>query len=335
METSLASTSWARWSAAVADALRAGKPPAETAAALAGHLQATLPGVAAAAVRLAGAVAGRSIDDPAWAALDAAPPAAGACRELNGALAAAADGVTLLVTPGAGGAALAELLPVWAGTLGLHLERQRAEQAAAALEPAAVVGFAADDIIHDFRNVLNTMNLQVAVAKMKATPEVKEAIDQVRRQVHEAAALMLPLEEFRQRRRQGSVTVSLAALAREAMPDGEAVVADPAARPVAVPAVEFVRLVRFLRARLVAAGGRVWVCVRPAAEGEGTALVLEADGIDAPAEALAEPLARGGFLAGDDDLARLAAVSILRLPRATLRAEPRPGGVAVVVELRG
>jgi signal transduction histidine kinase len=225
-------------------------------------------------------------------------------------------------------------------------------------ESLADLGEVVGPVTHEFNNFLNTLMLQVAVMEMTVPETVRAELQGVKRQGKQVAAMVKQLQQYRRRRcgadaqpadlNRGAADAAAAAERAPADPNG-----GPRVRPAADadegdvglrldlaadlplvpgPAADLRRLCRFLltgAAWAVAGGGSLILATRPA--GAGAALRMEAAG--AATGALARMLEGPVGLEGGHGLELAACQSLVRRLGGSLRAEPLPGGEAIVVEL--
>ena len=217
-------------------------------------------------------------------------------------------------------------------SLGRHYEyvrRERDEFAAFALAGQATVGLA-----HELNNLLNGMVLQASVAQLHADEKFHAALDVIRRQAHQATALLQPLGQSAAERSKTFYPVDLAYAVREVLRERPALAARvvlapaPASLPSIRAAVSALKQLIHLLLSGVSAGTPAPLRVRVGSQGAGVELLVEAEGPADASGSHAEAVPWGGL----GDLERLAGQSLLRQLQGALRVEPLPeGGVRLRV----
>jgi signal transduction histidine kinase len=236
-----------------------------------------------------------------------------------------------------------------AQTLALHLQlevgdRQRHELLEQIAESADLVllGEAGAGLIHELNNCLNGILLQASIVETRVPPGLREEIDVIRRQGRQAAALLRPLQQARQERRQRVRPVDLNQVVREVQTveaeESRHVRTDlaPDLPPVEATYGGLRNLVRWLLhaalSRQPSSAGPV--SVRTRVEGPRVLLVLEDAGPPLPETALVHLFdMEEGIFAPSSLLEGLASQSLLRQFGATLQAQARrEGGLTLTVE---
>jgi signal transduction histidine kinase len=229
--------------------------------------------------------------------------------------------------------------------LQLERETRRRQELQQQWDEAAdllLLGEAASGLTHEINNCLNSILLQASVVQMRASPELREELSTIRHHGRQAAALLHPLQQARQRQRERAQPVDLNQSVREvvaAEPDGPRLFRlelAPGLLPVQARRDGVRALVRWLlhtaQSRQPPAAGPV--SVRTWGDDARALLAVEDAGPAVP-EPVAEHLfaEAEGLLDQPRLLERLAGQSLLHQFGATLQAQARAeGGVTLTVE---
>jgi signal transduction histidine kinase len=221
----------------------------------------------------------------------------------------------------------------------------------------ADLGEVVGPVTHEFNNFLNSLLLQLAVMESSVPEATKAELQAVKRQAKQVAGVIKLLQQYRRRHASKTLPVDLneavhaaaEALARSPAADDGAGRIRPAESagpddlplrtqlatslpPVRGLAADLRRLCRFLlntAASTVGGGGSLTLSTAPADGGA----VLRVEAAGATGGSLARLLDGPLAVDGGQGLELAACQSLVRRLGGQMRAEPTPGGEAIVVEL--